>query len=128
MLEDQVGNEDQSTDGIVGNSNDVVSHESFKLAVDQKKRLQRKLTEAEERLKQLEAKESDIARKEAELEEQKLKSEGNWKALLESRESALKKLEEKNSELLDITKGYEKKFTDAHKINASFNTFNACSI
>ena len=118
MNKEQVSDEVLSDDGIVDNSKDVVSHESFKKLLAQRKADQEKLKATTTRLQELEAKESELAKKESELEEQKLKSEGNWKALLESRESALKKLEEKNSELLDITKGYEKKFTDAHKINA----------
>ena len=118
MNEDQVRNEDQSDDGIVDNSKDVVSHESHKKLLAQRKADQEKLRAMQTRLQELEAKEADIAKKESELEEIKLKSEGNWKALLESRESALKKLEEKNTELLGITKGYEKKYTDAYKINA----------
>jgi len=119
MKEDQVSNDDQSNDSVVDNSNkDVVSHESHKKLLAQRKADQEKLKAMQERLQSFESKESELAKKEAELNEQKLRDEGNWRALLESRESALKKLEEKNNELLNITTGYEKKFTNAHKINA----------
>jgi hypothetical protein len=119
MSTEQVSDEVQSTDGVGDNSNNgAVPEHQFKRLLAQRKADQEKLKAATARLQELEAKESELAKKEAELEEQKLKSEGNWKALLESRESALKKLEEKNSKLLELTTNYERKFTDAHKINA----------
>lgn len=118
MNQDQVSNEDQSNDGIVDNSKDVVSHESHKKLLAQRKADQEKLRAMQTRLQELESKEADIAKKEAELAEQKLKDEGNWKALLEAREARAAKLEEQVKTLAEVNKGYEDKFTNAVKLNA----------
>lgn len=107
--------EDQPNDGIVGNnSKDVVSHESFQKLLKQRKADQEKLSVAEQKLKRLE----ELEANESKLNDDKLKSEGNWKALLEARESKLKEYEARVTTLDDIVKGYEDKFTNAHKINA----------
>lgn len=106
---------EESNDGIVNkDKKDVVSHESFQTLLRQRKADQEKLRATEERLKRLD----ELEAKEASLVEQKHKDDGNWKALLESRESKLKDLETRNSELNGLVKGYEDKFTNAHKINA----------
>lgn len=118
MNEDQVRNEDQSNDGIVDNSKDVVSHESHKKLLAQRKADQEKLKAMQARLQDLESKEADLAKKEADLAEQKLKDEGNWKALLEAREVRAAKLEEQVKTLAEVNKGYEDKFTNAVKLNA----------
>lgn len=118
MNEDQVSNDGQSNDGIVDNSKDVVSHESHKKLLAQRKADQEKLKAMQARLQELESKEAEIAKKEAELEEQKLKDEGNWKALLEAREARAAKLEEQVKTLAEVNKSYEDKFTNAVKLNA----------
>lgn len=117
---DQDGIDDLANDGIVvdDKNKDVVSHESFQKLLNQRKADKAKLKDAEEKLKTLEAKEKEIADKEAKIAEEKLKEDGNWKALLESREKELADLKAEKENLSESVKGFEKKFTDAHKLNA----------
>ena len=102
-------------DGIVDNAKkDVVSHESFQTLLRQRKADQERLRTAEEKLKRLD----ELEANESKLNDEKLKSDGNWKALLESRENKLKEIQETNTTLKELVKSFEDKFTSAHKINA----------
>jgi hypothetical protein len=105
-------------DGIGGEKKDVVDYETFNKLLGQRKADQIKLKELDEKLKSFEAKETELQAKERELEEKKALSDGNWKAILESREAQLKRLEAEKAVLQESVGAYEKKFTDALKINA----------
>jgi hypothetical protein len=90
---------------------DVVKYESYKKAVDQKKALQ-------EELKAYKAKEAELAEKQRILEEEKLKGEGNWKALLEDREKRLKETEDKLKNQQAEADKYKQNLINARKIQA----------
>jgi len=107
---DQVSDQDQSSvsDGDAGNeSNDA----KFKKLLGQRKADQ-------EKLKELQSKLGTFESEKRKLEEEKMKHEGNFKALLDSREKELQELSSKLKDYESKVVSYEETFINQKKINA----------
>jgi hypothetical protein len=91
-----------------------VSYETHKRLLEQRKKDQVEKEALAVKLSEFEA-------EKARLEEEKLRQEGNWKSLVESRELKLKAIEEENKLLATKAKQYEQTLADAVKLNAFQN-------
>lgn len=111
MIEEVIG--DDVVDSV-GKSNDVVSHETYKRLLAQRKADREKLRSLEEKAKTL----SILEEEKAKLTEEKLKTEGNWKALLEAREAKIQELSEKYQAVNQEKSRYEQQFVEASKLQA----------
>lgn len=98
----------------VDKSNDVVSHETYKRLLAQRKADQEKLKSLEEKAKTL----SILEEEKAKLAEEKLKADGNWKALLDAREAKIQELNEKYQSVTQEKSRYEQQFVEASKLQA----------
>lgn len=107
-------------DGIEGldKEKNVVAFDSHKKLLDQKKSIQAKLKESEAELATFKAKEKELADRETKLNEDKLKEQGDWKTIVATREQEVTTLKAEKDELVTKINSFEKKFTDAHKLNA----------
>lgn len=88
---------DQNSGATSDKEKNTVAHETYVKVMDELKETQRKLKEIQDK--------SKIT------EEQKLKEQGDWKTLAESREKQVKELEEKNTST-------EQAINDSIKLNA----------
>lgn len=113
MSEETIVSDDQKDLDSV-EKKDAVAYETYKRLVAQRKADQEKLKAQEERLKKLDEIEAEKQR----LEEDKLKTDGNWKALLESREEKLKTLEEELNQTKSKVEQYNTQFVEAAKLQA----------
>lgn len=98
-------------------SNDVVDYKTHKRLLGQYKQNQKKTKELEQRLAEL----SEFEQKMSKIEEEKLRSEGNWNKLLEQREEKIKGLSEQLNELKEKESYYKKNLDDMVKLNAFTN-------
>jgi DNA repair exonuclease SbcCD ATPase subunit len=102
--EEVIGDDESTVDGV--DQKDKVSYEAYKRLLSQRKSDQEKLKSAEERLKELDN-----------LKEEKLRSEGNWKALLDAREQKLAEYQEQLENERKSRRDYEEQFIEAAKLN-----------
>lgn len=111
----QAGSDDHSDAGSREGKDDKgsVSFETHQTLLTQRKQDQAKLKEYESELNVF----RDAEKKRA---EEKLASEGNFKALLESRENEIKALNEKVTSLTNQVSTFEETFTETKKLNALF--------
>jgi predicted RNase H-like nuclease (RuvC/YqgF family) len=93
---------------------DVVAYETYQKLLAQRKSDQAKLAEYNERLEKL----SEYEKRIEQQEEEKAKAEGNWKALIESREAKAKEFETKYQEAMTKVSSFEQSLNDAKKIRA----------
>jgi hypothetical protein len=109
-MEDIVSDDKKNDDGVI-EKKDVVAYETYQRLLDQRKADQAKL-------KTFEEKEAELERQRKELEESKLKDEGNWKALLEAREEKLIELANQKTEYENKVLMFEQQFQEAAKLQA----------
>jgi len=115
MSEEVIG--DDRVDSV-DKSNDVVSHETYKRLLAQRKADQEKMRSLEEKAKTL----SVLEEEKAKLAEEKLKADGNWKALLDAREAKIQELSEKYNSVTQEKSRYEQQFVEATKLQAFNDT------
>jgi len=109
-MEDIVSDDKKNDDGVI-EKKDVVAYETYQRLLDQRKADQAKL-------KTFEEKEAELEKQRKELEESKLKDEGNWKALLEAREEKLIELANQKTEYENKVLMFEQQFQEAAKLQA----------
>ena len=90
-MSEEVISDDTAAVDSVGKSNDVVKYETYQRLLAQRKADQARMQSLEEKAKALEVLEAEKAK----LHEEKLKAEGNWKALLDAREAKISELSQK---------------------------------
>lgn len=102
----------------------VVSYETHQKLLDQRKSDQTILKNLKTELEALKAESEERKKKDAAADEEKQKEQGNYKALVESRDNRIKELEALVNEKDEKVKGLEGKYTNAHKLNAFQNAIN----
>lgn len=110
---------DQNASGDDQNKSnqDMVSYDSYKKVLGQYKNSKQKIENLESQLQEL----SEFKDKFSEIEEAKLKEEGNWTKLLEQREEKIKSLNEQMQSLNEENSKYKKNLDDMIKLNAFTN-------
>lgn len=107
-------NEKVLSEANENDSGDKVKYETFKRVLDQKKKSDDTIASLKEEIQKL----SEFKEQSDRLQEEKLKEEGNWKALLEQREKKLEEYRSKFEEVNSRNEAYEKDISDMIKINA----------
>lgn len=117
MEQEQVIGDDlekTQVDSVDSGNDDKVDHKTFQRLLTQRKADQVKMREMQSIIETVPEKEARLAK----LEEEKNRAEGNWKAVLESRESELEKLKSQNSELTEKVSTFESEFQKSVKLEA----------
>lgn len=116
----QAGSDDHSDAGSKEGKDDKssVSYETHQTLLTQRKQDQAKLKDLETELNSFREAEKKRA-------EEKLASEGNYKALLDSREQEIKTLKEEVTSLTGKIGSYEETFVETKKFNALFKELGA---
>lgn len=112
-MSDQVSDQNDGVSDTSTKPNEV-SYESFQRLLGQHKK-----SKAEMEL--LVSKLSEFESEKQRIEEEKQRQEGNWKSLVESKETRLKSIEDENKALKQEAARYKKTLDDAVKLNAFQN-------
>lgn len=97
---------------------DKVAYETYQRVLDQRKKDQEKLTELQGKLNELSEFKANVEKEAQTVQEEKLKNEGNWKALVEQRDNKIREYEAKLSDLNNKVENYDKNINDMIKLSA----------